>query len=592
MRGSALVADDGSIDWLCVPRFDSDACFAALLGTPEHGRWRIAPRAALRRTSRAYRDGSMVLETLFECDGGSVRIIDFMPLDPERHEVVRIVEGVDGRAPMELELAARFGYGLDRPFIRGSSRELDLIAGADALTLFSPVPCTVEDAKVHARFDVVAGQRLAFTLAWRPSHRPVVGPLSAEHALVHTDDAWRAWAARCTYRGPWRDAVVRSIVTLKALTYAPTSGIVAAPTTSLPEQLGGERNWDYRYCWLRDASLTLYALLHTGYVEEATAWRDWLVRAVLGDPMRLRIMYGIAGERRLTEMELPWLPGYEGSRPVRIGNAASDQFQLDVYGEAIACLHLARTHGMPTAPWAWAAGEELIENVATHWSDPDDGIWEVRGGRRHFTQSKVMAWLAMDRAVGLVSDTDRGRGLASRWAGVRDAIRKDVLERGYDRARGAFTQSYGSPALDASVLTIAHTGFLPADDPRIVSTVRAIERELVRDGYVLRYDTGAGVDGLAGEEGAFLACTFWLADNYTMAGRIGEARELLDRLVGLRNDLGLLAEEVEPRSGRQIGNFPQAFTHLALVASAVRFARSVEGEARKQPRQASVAAPP
>ena len=585
MHSAALVARNGSIDWLCMPRFDSDACFTALLGTKEHGRWSITPAGGIRHVTRAYRPDTLVLQTDFECDSGVVRVIDFMPLGEERHQIVRIVEGISGEVPVDFELIARFGYGAARPMIGIDAASVSLVSGPDALELDTPVGVDIRDAAVRARITVRAGTKLPFVLSWHASYRPRVPRCDAFEALRETETYWREWAARCAYRGPYRDFVVRSLLSLRAMTYAPTGGIVAAPTTSLPEEIGGERNWDYRFCWLRDAALTLVALVRGGYADEAAAWRDWLVRAAAGDAADAQIMYGIAGERRLSEYEVPWLPGYEGSHPVRVGNAASEQFQLDVYGEVLAAIYYARRSGMPGRPDAHDAGWHLVEHVERVWSDPDDGIWEVRGGRKHFTHSKVMAWAAMDRAVRMIEELAVGGESAraeylSRWRTVRDAIRDDILEHGFDNQRGCFTQSYGSAALDASVLVIPHFGFLTADDPRMVGTVRAIEQGLLRDGFVRRYATESGNDGLSGDEGVFLPCSFWLADNYAMSGRVDDAEKLFERLVSLRNDLGLLAEEYDPAGHRMVGNFPQAFTHVGAVYTA--FALQEAQQVRKQ----------
>jgi GH15 family glucan-1,4-alpha-glucosidase len=574
---AALVGADGSIDWLCVPRFDSGACFAALLGTPDHGRWLLAPEGDVRRRSRRYRDDSLVLETELETGEGTVRIVDFLPVREDVCHVVRVVEGVDGRVPMRTELVVRFDYATTVPWVRSLDGTLTAIAGPDGLALRTPVETTGRDLTTEARFSVGPGERVPFVLSWHPSHRSPPDPIDAEGALRDTEAWWRAWSERCTYEGPWRDAVVRSLITLKALTYAPTGGIVAAPTTSLPERIGGVRNWDYRYCWVRDATFTLYALLHGGYREEAGAWRDWLLRAVAGDPSRLQILYGIGGERRIPETEAGWLPGYEGSTPVRLGNAAVDQLQLDVFGELMDALHVARRSGLPPEAAAWALQRHLVEFLESSWREPDEGIWEVRGGRRDFTHSRVMAWVAMDRAIKAVERFGLD-GPIERWKRVRHEIHEDVCRHGYDPDRGSFVQSYGSPALDASLLLIPLVGFLPPDDPRVVGTVAAVERELVRDGFVLRYagDEG-GVDGLPAGEGAFLPCTCWLADAYSQAGRHEEAERLFERLLAIRNDVGLLSEEYDPAAGRMLGNFPQAFSHVALVNTASNLARTGRG---------------
>jgi GH15 family glucan-1,4-alpha-glucosidase len=573
-RTAALVSKSGSIDWLCAPRFDSDACFSALIGYDEHGCWAIRPTVATRETRQRYRDDTLILETEFVCDGGVVRITDFMPVvgDQHRSDVIRIVEGLEGKVQLEMSLQVRFGYGADRPWTKRVEGGASFVAGPDSLILRAPGELQLGNERATAILEVTQGSRIPLQLVWSVSHEQTPQPLDAEEALRATDAYWREWAGRCKYQGQWRDLVVRSLITLKAMTYAPTGAIVAAPTTSLPEELGGVRNWDYRYCWLRDASLTLDALMIGGYLDEARQFREWLLRAVAGDPAQLQIMYDIDGERRLTEFELPWLPGYEGSKPVHVGNAASGQFQLDVYGEMIASVYTGRLLGMSAHTEAWPPTRELIAFIEKAWQRPDDGIWEVRGGRRHFTHSKVMAWVAIDRAVRSIADLgaggDEGRGMLAHLSALRERIHSEVCERGFNPQVGAFTQSYGDVALDASVLVIPHYGFLPATDPRMVQTVAAVERKLLHDGLVRRYATEAGADGLPGTEGVFLACSFWLADNYAMAGRLGDAEELFERLIGLRNHLGLLAEEYDPKSHRQIGNFPQAFSHLALVASA------------------------
>jgi GH15 family glucan-1,4-alpha-glucosidase len=567
----ALVSRSGSIDWLCAPRFDSDACFAALVGYDEHGCWALRPAVRVRETSQRYRDDTMVLETELVCDGGVVRIIDFMPLGG-RCDIVRIVEGIDGQVPMEMLLNVRFGYGADAPLIDMTRDGTRFVAGPDALILRGPLALTQDGPRVSAELEVRKGDRIVMQLTWYPAHEQPPAPGDAERALESTEAFWRTWAGRCTYQGRWRDAVVRSLLTLKALTYAPTGGIVAAPTTSLPEEIGGVRNWDYRFVWLRDASLTLDALMIGGYVDEARAFRDWLLRAVAGEPADLQIMYGIDGFRRLTELDLPWLPGYEASKPVRVGNAASGQFQLDVYGEVMSALYVAYRLGLGGTAEGWRATKELLSFLENAWQRPDDGIWEVRGGRRHFTHSKVMAWVAIDRVVRGIREFgiggDEGMRMLPRLAALAERIHAEVCDRGFNPRIGAFTQSYGSADLDASVLVIPHVGFLPGSDPRVQGTVAAIEKKLVRDGFVLRYATEAGADGLPGSEGAFLACSFWLADNYALGGRLPEAEALFERLLSLRNHLGLLAEEYEPRLQRQIGNFPQAFSHLALIMSA------------------------
>ncbi|MFI8325676.1 glycoside hydrolase family 15 protein [Streptomyces sp. NPDC085529] len=572
LQTAALVGRDGSIDWLCLPRFDSAACFAALLGDEDNGHWRIAPTGAGTCTSRRYAEDSLVLETLWETRTGTVRVTDFMPQRDRAPDLVRIVEGVSGRVEMSAVLRLRFDYGSIVPWVRRSDGHRVAVAGPDAVWLRSepPVKTWGQQYATCSAFTVTAGERVAFVLTWHPSHErrpPLVDPFEAlEHALAD----WRAWTARCAYRGPYRSAVVRSLITLKALTYAPTGGIVAAPTTSLPEEIGGVRNWDYRACWLRDSSLTLGALLAAGYTDEAAAWRDWLLRSVAGDPADLQIMYGPAGERRLPETSLPWLRGYADSAPVRTGNAAVDQFQLDVYGEVMDSLYLAREAGIPPERHAWNLQLSLLGFLESHWRDPDEGLWEVRGPRRHFTHSKVMAWVAADRAVRTLEADPTLPGEPDRWRALRDEIHAEVCARAYDPVRNTFTQSYGSAELDAATLLIPRVGFLPPHDPRVVGTVDAVRAGLTHRGFLRRYSPDSGaVDGLPGREGTFLVCSFWLADALRMTGREDEARELFERLVGLTNDVGLLAEEYDPVSGRHLGNFPQAFSHIGLVGTAL-----------------------
>jgi GH15 family glucan-1,4-alpha-glucosidase len=570
LHTAALVGRDGSVDWLCLPRFDSGACFAALLGDRRRGRWLLAPSVGIRRSSRRYRGESLVLETEFETDRGRVTITDFMPPRARDPSVVRIVQGVHGRVPMQMELVIRFDYGSVVPWIRQVPGGLWGVAGPDALMLQSDVQTFGRDLTTVSEFTVGAGDRLSFALTWRASHRRPPGRLDAVRAVQVTEEWWRKWSERCIYRGPWRDQVVRSLITLKALTYQPTGGVVAAASTSLPEQLGGVRNWDYRYCWIRDATFTLYALMLGGYRSEARSWRDWLLRSVAGRPEEMQIVYGPAGEHRLDEKEIDWLPGYEGSRPVRIGNAAQEQFQLDVYGEVMDGLHQARLHGIDPVTLGWDFQRLLMDYLETKWREPDDGIWEMRGRPRHFTHSKVMAWVAMDRAIKGV-DRHGFEGPVDRWRKVREAIHDDVCRNGYDANRNTFTQSYGSPNLDASLLMIPLVGFLPASDRRVRGTVEAIRRELTRDGFVMRYATGASeaADGLTGGEGAFLACTFWLVDNLCLIGRRREGAELFQRLLSVCNDVGLLSEEYDPSAGRLLGNFPQAFSHVGLINSAL-----------------------
>ena len=565
LQTCALVGRDGSIDWLCLPRFDSPACFASLVGEPGNGRWRIAPRGDVVRSSRRYVDGTLVLETDLWTAEGAIRLVDFMPPRGRAPDVVRIVRGLSGRVEVEMELVIRFDYGRIVPWMRRHGGARLAVAGPDAVRLDAGVRVRGERLTTRASFAVSEGESVPFVLTWYPSHEAEPDPVDPEAALDDTLAFWREWIGRCTLEDP---LVRRSLLTLKALTYAPTGGIVAAATTSLPEQLGGVRNWDYRYCWLRDATLTLNALLSGGYVDEAGAWRDWLLRAVAGDPRDMQIMYGPAGERRLDEQELGWLAGYEGAAPVRIGNAASGQFQLDVYGEVMDAMFRAREHGLEPESHAWAIQRALVDFLEGAWDQPDDGIWEVRGMRRHFVHSKVMAWVAFDRAARSVERFGL-RGDADKWRRRREEIHREVCSKGWDGSRGTFTQSYGSRGLDAALLLIPRVGFLPADDPRVTGTIDAIRRELVREGFVLRYPTEEGDDGLPPGEGAFLPCSFWLADALAMAGRRDEARELYDRLAGLANDVGLLSEEYDPSSGRLVGNFPQAFTHVALVTSAL-----------------------
>ena len=581
LETAALVSRHGCIDWLCFPRFDSGACFAALLGTEEHGHWTIQPAGAFRSPGRRYRGDSLVLETDFETDTGAVRLIDLMPPRGVAPDVVRIVEGVRGTVEMSMDLAIRFDYGRVIPWVRRLDGVRLAVAGPDALRIDTPVELEGRDFHTVASFTVRAGDRVPFVVTWFPSHRPAPDPVDAEQALRGTERFWSEWSASCTHAGRWHGAVQRSLLTLKALTYAPTGGIVAAPTTSLPEAIGGVRNWDYRYCWLRDATLTLLSLLRAGYVDEARAWRDWLLRAIAGTPDDLHIMYGLAGERRLAELELDWLPGYEGSRPVRIGNGAHDQRQLDVYGEVGDALFQARLAGIEPSEDAWRLNAKLLEFLEDGWRLPDDGIWEVRGPQRHFTHSKVMAWVAFDRAVRSVERFGR-EGPVDRWRALREEVHAEVCREGYDAERGAFVQFYGGDRLDASLLMIPLVGFLPATDPRVAGTVEAIRRELTRDGLVERYRAdreNVDVDGLPPGEGTFLPCSFWLVEVLALQGRTAEAEALFERLLGLANDVGLLAEEYDVDRGRLVGNFPQAFTHLALVDAAYTLA---EGRATRR----------
>lgn len=566
-----LISRSGSIDWLCAPRIDSDACFTALLGYDEHGRWGLRPTVTIRENRQRYRGDTMILETEFACDGGMVRIIDFMPVS-DRCDVVRIIEGIEGEVPLEMLLDIRFGYGANAPSIERMGDGTCFLSGPDALMLRTHMAMDRSARGISAYFRVKKGDRIPLQLTWFASHKEPPPEDDCEQALASTERFWKEWAGRCAYQGRWRDAVVRSLLTLKAMTYSPTGAIVAAPTTSLPESLGGVRNWDYRFCWVRDATLTLEALMVGGYLDEARAFRDWFVRSVAGDPAEMQIMYNIFGGRRLTEFELDWLPGYESSKPVRVGNAASGQFQLDVYGECVSCLYTAHKMGLHTRDEGWKLLKGLITFMEDAWQRPDDGIWEVRGGRRHFTHSKVMAWVFFDRTARVIQEFgiggDEGQKMLPRIGSLRDRIHMEVCERGFNPRMRAFTQSYGSDALDASVLTIPYFGFLPASDPRVQGTIAAIEKQLVCDGFVLRYDTRQGADGLPGSEGAFLACTFWLADNYAFAGRVSEAEALFERLLALRNHLGLLSEEYDSNRHRLISNFPQAFSHLALIVTA------------------------
>ncbi|AVZ72282.1 glucoamylase [Streptomyces lunaelactis] len=577
LQTAALVGMDGSIDWLCLPRFDSGACFAALLGDEENGHWRVAPKGAGRCTRRRYVGESLVLESVWETRTGTVKIVDFMPQRDAAPDVIRIVEGVSGTVEMAGTLRLRFDYGSVVPWVRRSDGERIAIAGPDSVWLRSEpqVKTWGHQFSTRSSFTVGAGEKVAFVLTWHPSHHDRPALCDPFAALEESLTDWAAWSSRCQAEGPYREAVVRSLITLKGLTYAPTGGIVAAPTTSLPEELGGVRNWDYRFCWLRDATLTLGALLSAGYLDEAKAWRNWLLRAVAGDPADLQIMYGLSGERRLPEMELPWLSGYEGSSPVRTGNEAVRQLQLDVYGEVIDSLYLARAAGLPAERHAWNLQLSLLGFLESRWREPDEGLWEVRGARRHFVHSKVMAWVAADRAVRTLEEHPEMRGDVGRWRTMRDEVHQEVCEKGYDPVRNTFTQSYGSVELDAAALLIPRVGFLPPEDPRVIGTVDAILAELgTGDGLVRRYSTaGEAVDGLPGSEGAFLACSFWLVDALRMTGRVKEAREIFEQLLALRNDVGLLAEEYDPVSGRQVGNFPQAFSHIGLVSTALALCR-------------------
>jgi GH15 family glucan-1,4-alpha-glucosidase len=593
LQAAALVSRQGSIDWCCFPRFDSGACFAALLGTHDHGRWLLAPTTKVRRRERRYRTDTLILESVFETDEGTVRAIDFMPPRGERPDIVRIVEGLGGSVPMRSELVIRFDYGHIVPWVRRVDHARVATAGPDALCFRTPAKVRGEDMRTVAEFTLEQGERIPFVLTWFPSHQKLPDAVDPEQALNDTEAYWMEWAGTCDHDGDYHDEVHQSLLVLKALTYAPTGGIVAAPTTSLPEQIGGVRNWDYRFCWLRDATLTLLAMLNAGYREEARAWAAWLRRAVAGDPADVQIMYGLAGERRLDERELEWLPGYERSRPVRVGNAASEQLQLDVYGEMMDASYQSAFHGSKPTEDGWSITRAVLGWLEEHWGEKDAGIWEMRGPPRHFTHSKMMVWVAFDRAVRLCEEFGL-KGPVARWRTLRDEIRAEVLSRGWSEAKQAFAQSYDADELDASLLLMPHAGILEATDERFVSTVEAIQRELTVDGLVMRYRTqeDAVADPLPPGEGVFLPCSFWLADALALQGKTSEARELFERLLDLRNDVGLLAEEYDPAARRQLGNFPQAFTHLALVNTAIVLG---EGRTVRQPsvvRKSSSTSPP
>jgi len=568
----ALVSRDGCVDWLCFPRFDSPACFASLLGEKKNGHWRFFPEEKIEKTRRRYRGDTLILETEIETKSGAVRLIDFMPPRGENPDIIRIIEGLGGEVAMRMELIIRFDYGQIVPWVRTRKRYdgLEAIAGPDALILRTPIQTYGKDLTTVAEFTVAKGDRVPFVLTWFASHTEPPRKINPEHALRDTEKYWTDWATQFQSEGEWRDAVIRSLITLKGLTYAPTGGLVAALTTSLPEEIGGVRNWDYRFCWLRDAALILLALLQSGYREEAKSWRQWLLRAIAGSPAQMQAIYGVRGERRLDEFEVPWLSGYENSRPVRIGNAASHQFQLDVYGEVLAAAWQAHQAGLKMSEADWRLMVALVKFLESNWQKPDEGIWEVRGGRRHFTYSKMMAWVAFDRAVKLVEECDcAANEHFLRWRKIRDQIHAEVCERGYNPRKKAFTQFYGSDDLDASLLIMPLTGFLPISDERVRGTVAAIERELIQDGFVLRYrPQETRVDGLPGGEGVFLPCSFWLANCWHLLGRKKEARDLFRRLLDVCNDIGLLAEEYDPRKKRQLGNFPQAFSHVALISCA------------------------
>jgi GH15 family glucan-1,4-alpha-glucosidase len=569
LHTAALVGRNGSLDWLCLPRFDSPACFAALLGDEENGRWLITPEKGWNKVRRSYRQGTLILETEFHTDTGTVAVVDFMPhAGPrDRTDVIRLVEGRAGTVAMFTEMIFRFDYGHIVPWVRRSENGISAIAGPNALRIRTPVDLRGENYRTIGRFEVAAGEKVPFILTCFRSHEPEPDTIDPIRQLEETERWWREWSARCGYEGTWRNAVTRSLITLKALTYNPTGGIVAASTTSLPEMPGGARNWDYRYCWIRDATFTLYALLLAGYRTEAKAWREWLLRAVAGTPDQLQTLYGVAGERRLSEFKLSGLPGYMESRPVRIGNDAAEQFQLDVYGELMDAFHVARAHDVEAIDDAWSLQRALIEFLESNWEKPDEGIWEVRGPRRHFTYSKVMAWVAMDRAVKAIERFHLD-GPADHWRALRDDIHADVCRHGFDEKRNSFIQYYGGTALDGALLLLPLVGFLPPDDERIRGTVEAVRGELMSDGLVRRYNSDNEIDGIGGGEGVFLACTFWLADNLAMMGRQTEATALFERLLDLRNDVGLLSEEYDPKAGRLLGNFPQAFSHVALINTA------------------------
>jgi GH15 family glucan-1,4-alpha-glucosidase len=571
---AALVALDGSIDWLCWPRFDSGACFAALLGTPEHGRWQIAPAGEITGTTRHYRGDTLILETDFETADGAVTLIDFMPPRAGRAELIRLVVGKRGKVAMGMEMALRFDYGASIPWVRQLPDEagIQAVVGPDRVVLRTPVELRGEDMKTRADFTVEAGQTVPFVMAYTPSHHPVPTARDPFSTLARTEMHWKEWSGRCRVEGEWRAPILRSLITLKALAYEPTGGIVAAPTASLPENLGGIRNWDYRYCWLRDATITLLAMMRGGYYEEAHAWRDWLARAMAGSPAQLQIMYGIAGERRLPEWEVDWLPGYQGAKPVRIGNNAVNQRQLDVYGEVMNALHVARVGGLQADEAVWAMQGEMLAHLEDIWTEPDEGIWETRGGRQHFSFSKVMAWVAFDRCIKSAEQFDLPAPL-EHWRSIRDKIHAEVCAKAWNRKLNSFTQVYGGHDLDASLLLMPLTGFLPPADARIQGTLAAIEKYLVVDGFVMRYHTADVSDGLPPGEGSFLACSFWLVDNLALQGRLPEAHALFERLLGLQNDVGLLAEEYDAGAKRLVGNFPQAFSHVALVHTGMNLMR-------------------
>jgi GH15 family glucan-1,4-alpha-glucosidase len=565
---AALVGRDGSIDWLCWPAFDSDACFAGLLGTPKQGRWLIAPAEEVTKTSRRYWDNTLILETRFETANGVVAVIDFMPPRGKASDIVRLVRGVSGRVTLRMEMVIRFGFGTDIPWVkRTGDGTLLAICGPDMTVLRTPVPTRGENMTTVADFEVGEGDTIPFVLTYGPSHLSIPEPINPAQALQDTEDFWTEWSSRCTYRGDCRDLVMRSLITLKALTYLPTGGIVAAPTTSLPEKLGGARNWDYRFCWLRDATFTLLALMNSGYTDEASCWHNWLLRAVAGAPANMQIMYGIMGQRRLLEWEAGWLPGYEGALPVRVGNAAHAQLQLDVYGELIDAFHQSRMAKLKLDDGSWDLECAVLEHLEDVWNQPDSGIWERRGAGRHYVSSKVMTWVGFDRAI-KSAETFGFKAPLDRWRTVRDTIHREVCDKGFDRTQNTFVESYGSQLLDASILLLPAVGFLPPSDPRVLGTLEAIEKYMMRDGFVLRHDRREVTDEVQPIEGAFLACSLWLADAYVLAGEIAKAQAIFDRVVAIANDLGLLAEEYDSGAGRQTGNFPQALTHIALINTA------------------------
>ena len=580
---AALVSRDGSIDWLCLPRFDSGSVFAALLGDARHGRWLIAPQGPVERKSRRYRDDTGILETRFETEEGSVTIIDFMPLidSEEQVDVIRLVRGDSGSVKMQTEIVLRFDYGRGIPWVRRHLGGPGAVAGPNAIQFIAPIDLRgTADMTTVGEFTVNAGEILPFTMSWYPSHHKAYRYRDPHEALLETETSWHDWSSHCSLKGPWREAIMRSLITLKMLTYYPTGGIIAAPTTSLPEWIGGVRNWDYRFCWIRDATLTLYALLSSGYRSEARAWREWLLRAAAGHPSEMQIMYGLAGERQLIEQEIPWLPGYEGSRPVRVGNGAYDQFQLDVYGELMDALYACQRYGLESSSFAWDLQTKLLEYLETVWERPDRSIWEVRGKPRHFTFSKIMAWVAFDRGIKSI-EQHKFEGPRDHWERLRNKIADQILAHAYDPKRNTFVQHYGGRDLDGSLLLIPQVGFLPPEDPRIRGTIEAIERELLDGGFVRRYPMRRGGDGLPGGEGVFLPCSFWLANSLALIGRRADAIALFERLLSLRNDLGLLSEEYDPVAQRLLGNFPQAFTHTAIINTAAHLSASEAASATR-----------